>query len=89
MIEKKLKLINKLGLHARAAAKLVQLGETFKSEIKITKDNVEANGKSILSVLLLAAPVGTELAFIIQGPDEEKAMLAIASLIDRKFDEGE
>ena len=89
MIEKKVKLGNKLGLHARAAAKLVQLGETFKSEIKITKDNVEANGKSILSVLLLAAPVGTELDFIIQGPDEEKAMIAIASLIETQFDEGE
>ena len=63
MVEKKLKLVNKLGLHARAAAKLVQLGEAFKSEIKISKDNVEANGKSILSVLLLAAPLGTELTF--------------------------
>ncbi len=89
MVEKKLKLANKLGLHARAAAKLVQLGETFKSEIKISKDNVEANGKSILSVLLLAAPVGTELTFTIQGPDEGKAMMAIGSLIERKFDEGE
>ncbi len=89
MVEKKLKLVNKLGLHARAAAKLVQLGETFKSEIKITKDNVEANGKSILSVLLLAAPVGTELSFTVQGTDEEEAMTAIASLIARKFDEGE
>ncbi|RLE18453.1 MAG: HPr family phosphocarrier protein [Acidobacteria bacterium] len=89
MVEKRLKLVNKLGLHARAAAKLVQLGETFKSEIKISKDNVEANGKSILSVLLLAAPVGTELTFSIQGPDEEDAMAAIDSLINRKFDEGE
>ncbi len=89
MVEKRLKLVNKLGLHARAAAKLVQLGETFKSEIKISKDNVEANGKSILSVLLLAAPVGTELTFSIQGPDEEDAMAAIDSLIERKFDEGE
>lgn len=89
MVEKKLKLVNKLGLHARAAAKLVQLGEAFKSEIKISKDNVEANGKSILSVLLLAAPVGTELLFIIQGSDEEEAMTAIGSLIERKFDEGD
>ncbi|NOZ12808.1 MAG: HPr family phosphocarrier protein [Acidobacteria bacterium] len=89
MLEKKLKLLNKLGLHARAAAKLVQLGESFKSEIKISKDNVEANGKSILSVLLLAAPVGTELIFKINGPDEQEAMAAIRSLIERKFDEGE
>lgn len=89
MVERKLKLKNKLGLHARAAAKLVQLGETFKSEIKISKDTVEANGKSILSVLLLAAPLGTELTFRIEGPDEEKAMDAINALIERKFDEGE
>ncbi len=89
MVEKKLKLVNKLGLHARAAAKLVQLGEAFKSEIKISKDNVEANGKSILSVLLLAAPLGTELTFIIEGSDEKEAMVAIGSLIERKFDEGD
>ncbi len=89
MIEKKLTLLNKLGLHARAAAKLVQLGETFKSEITISKDTVEANGKSILSVLLLAAPVGTELTFRVSGSDEEKAMGAICDLIERKFDEGE
>ena len=89
MIERNLVLTNKLGLHARAAAKLVQLAETYSSEIKIRKDNVEANGKSILSVLLLAAPMGTELTFIATGQDETAALDAIANLIERRFEEDE
>ncbi len=89
MIEKKLTLKNKLGLHARAAAKLVQTAEQFKSEIKIVKDNVEADGKSILGVLLLAAPIGTELTFIVDGEDENEAMKAIEDLIEDKFGEEE
>lgn len=89
MIEKKLTLKNKLGLHARAAAKLVQTAEQFKSEIKIVKDNVEADGKSILGVLLLAAPIGTELTFIVEGEDENKAIMAIEDLIENKFGEEE
>ncbi len=89
MIEKKLILENKLGLHARAAAKLVQLNEQFSSSIMISKGSVEANGKSILGVLLLAAPVGTELTFKVNGSDEEEAVIAIEKLIKNKFDEEE
>ena len=89
MIEKKLTLKNKLGLHARAAAKLVQVAEQYKSDIKILKDSVEADGKSILGVLLLAAPVGSELIFRIEGEDEEQAIKAIEKLIDDKFGEDE
>ncbi len=89
MIEKKLTLKNKLGLHARAAAKLVQVAEQYKSDIKILKDSVEADGKSILGVLLLAAPVGSELIFRIEGEDEEQAFKAIEKLIDDKFGEDE
>ncbi len=89
MIEKKLTLKNKLGLHARAAAKLVQVAEQYKSDIKILKDNVEADGKSILGVLLLAAPVGSELIFRIDGEDEEQAIKAIEELIEDKFGEEE
>ncbi len=89
MIEKKLTLKNKLGLHARAAAKLVQVAEQYKSDIKILKDSVEADGKSILGVLLLAAPVGSELIFRIEGEDEEQAIKAIEELIDDKFGEDE
>ncbi len=89
MVEKTLTLKNKLGLHARAAAKLVQLAENYSSEIKIIKDNVEADGKSILGVLLLAAPVGSELTFKINGEDEEEAIKAIENLIENKFGEEE
>ncbi len=89
MIEKKLTLKNKLGLHARAAAKLVQVAEQYKSDIKILKDSVEADGKSILGVLLLAAPVGSELIFRIEGEDEEQAIKAIEELIEDKFGEDE
>ena len=89
MVEKKLVLKNKLGLHARAAAKLVQLAEQFKSDIKIVKDNVEADGKSILGVLLLAAPVGSELIFRVDGEDEQEAIEAIEQLIEDKFGEEE
>ncbi len=89
MIEKTLTLKNKLGLHARAAAKLVQVTEQFKSEIKIVKDNVEADGKSILGVLLLAAPVGSEITFKVEGEDEQEAIKAIEDLIEDKFGEEE
>lgn len=89
MIEEKLVLENKLGLHARAAAKLVQLNEHFNSEIKISKGSVEANGKSILGVLLLAAPLGTELTFKIKGDDEKEAFESIKMLIKNKFNEDE
>ncbi len=89
MIEKKLTLKNKLGLHARAAAKLVQVAEQYKSDIKIVKDSVEADGKSILGVLLLAAPVGSELIFRVDGEDEEQAIKAIEDLIEDKFGEEE
>lgn len=89
MIEKKLTLENKLGLHARAAAKLVQLNEQFSSEVIIVKGSVEANGKSILGVLLLAAPVGTELTFKIKGDDEEQAFEKIKELFKNKFGEEE
>ncbi len=89
MIQKKLTLTNKLGLHARAAAKLVQLSESFQSDIRIVKDDVEANGKSILNVLLLAAPVGTELEFRVDGTDEDDALAAIEALIEARFQENE
>ena len=89
MIEKKLVLKNKLGLHARAAAKLVQVAEQYDSVVKIVKDNVEADGKSILGVLLLAAPVGTELIFRVDGEDEEQAIKAIEELVEDRFGEEE
>lgn len=87
MIREKVKIKNKLGLHARASSSLVQLAETFKSKITIEKDDQYADGKSILGILMLAAGLGTELSLAIEGEDEKEAFLAIKKLIDDKFNE--
>jgi phosphotransferase system HPr (HPr) family protein len=89
MLETKVKLINQLGLHARAAAQLVRLAEKFESQIKITrKDNaVFADAKSILSVLTLAATKGTELELKVEGNDEHAALKAIEKLFSDGFGE--
>jgi len=80
---------NKLGLHARAAAKLVHAAARFSSDIKIRKADEEVDGKSILGILLLAAGRGSVVTIKANGPDEAEAVEAIRDLIDRKFDEGE
>lgn len=89
MIEKTVKIINPLGLHARAAAQLVRLAGKFKSQIKLVRtDNaVMADAKSILSVLTLAASKGTELTLSISGTDEREAVEALEDLIDKGFGE--
>lgn len=89
MIQRQITIINKLGLHARAAAKLVALASQFESDIKLKKNTHEVNGKSILGVMMLAASRNTELAFIADGPDETEAMDALQALVERYFDEGE
>lgn len=89
MITKTITIINKLGLHARAAAKLVTLASQFKSEIQLTRNQRTVNGKSIMAVMLLAASKGTELEIIAEGDDETEAMDAILQLINNKFDESE
>ena len=80
-------LSNQLGLHARAAAKLVHLAKTFTSDIQLGKDGTQVDAKSIMSVLLLAAPVGTKLELRIEGDDEAEAFAAIRQLIDERFGE--
>lgn len=80
---------NKLGLHARAAAKLVQLTGRFRCQVRLTKDGQTVDGKSILGILLLAATKGSTLLIESDGADEAEAMTAIVSLIENKFDEGE
>ncbi len=80
-------IINRLGLHARAAAQLVQTANRFSSEVVLIKDDVEVNGKSIMGILLLAAPKGTELTVTVEGEDEEQAMSVIAALIEDGFGE--
>ncbi|MCF6336964.1 MAG: HPr family phosphocarrier protein [Gammaproteobacteria bacterium] len=89
MIHRPVTIINKLGLHARAAAKLVALASQFGSDIKLVKSTTEVNGKSILGVMMLAAAKGTELELIAEGADEIKALDALENLIARRFDETE
>ena len=82
-------IVNKLGLHARAAAKLVQLTGRFRSQIQLTKDGQTVDGKSILGILLLAATMGSTLTVEAEGPDAQEALDAIEALFAAKFDEGQ
>ena len=82
------KLCNKAGLHARAAAKLVELNSGFSSDIKIGHEKM-VDGKSILSLMMLAAVNGTELNVIADGPDEDQALQAISNLVAERFGEDE
>ncbi len=87
MIEREIEIVNRLGLHARAAAKLVHLTAGFESEVWLAKDGEEVDAKSILGVLLLAAAQGSTITVKTQGRDEDEAMEAIANLIANRFDE--
>jgi len=88
MLEKEIVVSNKLGLHARASAKLVQLVQGFKSTIWLIGEGREVNAKSIMGVMMLAAGIGTPLTLRAEGPDEAQALDAVAALFERKFDEG-
>jgi phosphocarrier protein HPr len=89
LIQRDIEIKNKLGLHARAAAKLVHTAARFKSDIKIRKGQEEVDGKSILGILLLAAGRGSTIMVKADGPDERDALDAIEALINAKFDEVE
>lgn len=89
MIERELAIENRLGLHARAAAKLVQTASRFKSAVKIRKNGEEVDGKSILGILLLAASQGSRIIVRISGEDEADAIAALEDLLARRFDEEE
>lgn len=89
MISRDIEIKNKLGLHARAAARLVHTAARFQSDIKIRKGEEEVDGKSILGILLLAAGRGSVITVKADGPDEAEAVDAIEKLIDAKFDEVE
>lgn len=89
MITCELEIINKLGLHARAAAKLVKLSSSFASSIDIEKDGQRVNSKSIMGVMMLAAGCGSTVTLRADGPDESEALSAVADLINRRFDEEE
>ncbi len=87
MIEKEFTIKNKLGFHARAAVKFVQLASKFKSNVVVGKDQIEVSGKSIMGVLMLAASQGSKIKLKIEGPDEEKAMKELGELIENGFGE--
>lgn len=89
MIEKTAMIVNRLGLHARAAALLVKLSNSFQSEILIEHGGNVANTKNIMEVLMLAATQGTTLKISASGADEQPAMEAVLELIANKFNEAE
>ncbi len=89
MIETQITIINKLGLHARAAAKFVSCASAFSSNIQTGKDGKLVDGKSIMSIMMLAAGKGTVLDLHIEGSDEEAALEALEALIANRFDEPE
>ena len=86
-METSIEICNKLGLHARAAAKLVTVASNYRSEIKLSKGAKCVNAKSIMSVLMLAAGKGAVLKIITEGKDAEEATTAIVNLINDKFEE--
>ena len=89
MKNKKIMISNKLGLHARAAAKFVRIAAGYQSEIMINSGNQEVSGKSIMGIMMLAAGKGTEINLVTVGPDEEEALIALENLILNRFGEAE
>ena len=89
MIKKSITIINKLGLHARAAAKFVTTSSGFNSDIEVSRNSRTVNGKSIMGLMMLAAAKGTDITVHINGADEQQALLAIEELINDFFGEDE
>lgn len=89
MVERKININNKLGLHARAAVRFVNLANRFVSTVKVDKDGNEVDGKSILGILTLAAVQGSRITLRVSGKDEKKAIQALVALIKNKFQEKE
>jgi len=86
--EREVRIGNKLGMHARAAVKFVQTANTFKSEVKVIKDDQEANGKSIMGLLTLVAAHGVTMTVVCDGDDAAAAVAALAELVGTGFGEG-
>jgi phosphocarrier protein HPr len=89
MIRTSITISNRLGLHARASAKLTKLATSFKSEVFMSRNGRKVNAKSIMGVMMLAAGIGSEIEIETEGEDEQAAMDALRALIDDKFGEGE
>lgn len=88
-LQRDIEIINKLGLHARASAKLAQTAGQFQSEVWLSRSGKRVNAKSIMGVMMLAASKGSTIAIETSGPDEEQAMQALVGLIGDRFGEGE
>lgn len=89
MLQQNAQIINKLGLHARASAKLTQLASSFKCEVMLSRDHRRVNAKSIMGVMMLAAAKGAIIGIETSGEGEAEAMQAIVHLINDRFGEGE
>jgi len=89
MAEREIIIINRLGLHARAASKFVNLAKTFASSVELVNDEKRVDGKRIMSIMLLGAGQNTRLTLCTDGDDADQAMAALCELIDDRFGEGE
>ena len=89
MLQREVEILNKLGLHARASAKLTQLAARYQSDVQVMRNNRKVNAKSIMGVMMLAAGKGSKITVEIDGPDEAAAMDAIARLVGDYFGEGQ
>ena len=89
MIKQSITISNRLGLHARASAKLTKLAGSFQSDVFMTRNDRRVNAKSIMGVMMLAAGIGSVVEIEVSGPDETEAMGALIELINDKFGEGQ
>ena len=87
MVEAEIEIVNRLGLHARAAAKLVHTANRFESDIRVARDGEKVDAKSILGILLLAAAQGSTIRVTCEGSDEAEALIAIPELVAERFGE--
>jgi phosphocarrier protein HPr len=86
--QREVRIRNKLGMHARAAVKFVQMANQYRCEVKVVKDGTEANGKSIMGLLTLVAAIGSTMTIVCEGDDAERAVAALGVLVDEGFGEG-
>lgn len=89
MLDKTVTIVNKLGLHARAAAKFVTLASSFASDVTLARSGQEVNGKSIMGVMMLAASKGSDIRLIADGGDENEAIEKLTELVENRFGEAE
>ena len=89
MLQREAEIINKLGLHARASAKLTQVAGRFQSQVWVSRSGRRVNAKSIMGVMMLAAAMGSKVTVETDGPDEQQAMDAVTGLIAARFEENE